>query len=188
MAAAYSGLIVREASGRGLPPAVADAVAFVESGYDARAVGGLGELGLMQVLPSTAAMLGHRGPAEELLDPGINVRFGVAYLAGAWKLAQGDLCRTLMKYRAGHGALTMTARSVEYCRRARERLAATGSPLAGAALPQVAPPRAGTTMVGRRPRDTERPAVEMRSGRLWAEHVARVRAAEARVDRIMGGG
>lgn len=188
MAGTYSGLIEREASGRGLPPAVADAVAFVESGYDPRAVGAVGELGLMQVLPSTAAMLGHRGPAEELLDPSVNVRFGVAYLAGAWKLAHGDLCRTLMKYRAGHGELRMTARSVDYCRRARDRLAATGSPLAQADLPSVAPPRAGMAIAVRRSRNGDRPSMTTRSVRSWAEHVARVRAVEARIDRIMSGG
>ena len=63
------------------------------------------------------------------------MRFGVAYLARAWELARGDVCRTLMKYRAGWGEERMTPLSVEYCRRAREHLAAIGSPLAGGALP-----------------------------------------------------
>ena len=96
--------------------------------------------------------------------------------------------KALMKYRAGHGELRMTARSVDYCRRARDRLAATGSPLAQADLPSVAPPRAGMAIAVRRSRNGDRPSMTTRSVRSWAEHVARVRAVEARIDRIMSGG
>ncbi len=185
----YADLLAREARARGLPPAVADAVAFVESGLNPGAVGSVGELGLMQVRPATAALLGHTGPAAALLDPATNVRFGVAYLARAWTLARGDLCRALMKYRAGHGEERMTARSVEYCRRARERLAAMSSPLAAAVLPTAAPSAAGNrsppAFAGRSSRQAAFGAV---TARLWSEHAARVRIIEARTDRIMRGG
>lgn len=182
---AYADLLAREAASRGLPPALADAVAFVESGYDAGAVGAVGELGLMQVRPATAAMLGHRGPAAELLDPATNVRFGVAYLAKAWSLAGGDVCRALAKYRGGHGEQRLTPRSVEYCRRARERLASVGSPLAAAPTPAVGPrsPRTSTSEAREMPA-----AVALLANRFWAAHVARVRAIEVRTARIMGGG
>jgi soluble lytic murein transglycosylase-like protein len=60
----------------GLPPEVADAVMRVESGYDPNAVGRVGERELMQVLPSTATMLGFRGTMEELADPATNIRLG----------------------------------------------------------------------------------------------------------------
>lgn len=131
----YLALITREAEQRGLPAAIADAVAKVESGFDPNAVGGVGEVGLMQVRPQTAAMLGYAGGVAGLFEPEVNVRFGVAYLARAWELAGGDVCRTLMKYRAGWGEERMTPLSFEYCRRARGHLAAIGSPLAGGALP-----------------------------------------------------
>jgi soluble lytic murein transglycosylase-like protein len=36
-------------------------VAFAESGYDPNAIGTAGEVGIMQVMPSTAAMLGFNG-------------------------------------------------------------------------------------------------------------------------------
>ena len=128
-------LITREAERRGLPAAIADAVARVESGFDPNAVGGVGEVGLMQVRPQTAAMLGYAGGVAGLFEPEVNVRYGVSYLARAWELAGGDVCRTLMKYRAGWGEERMTPLSVEYCRRARGHLAAIGSPLAGGAVP-----------------------------------------------------
>jgi hypothetical protein len=110
-------------------------VAYIESGYNPYAVGGVGEIGLMQIRPPTATMLGYVGGVTGLFVPEINVRYSVAYLAGAWRLADGDLCRALMKYRAGHGEERMTALSVEYCRRARGYLAAIGSPLGQGAVP-----------------------------------------------------
>ena len=134
----YLDMVTQEAIRQGLPPAVADAVAQVETAYNPNAIGGVGEVGLMQVRPQTAAMLGYRGADAGLAEPSINVRYGVAYLARAWRLAAGDLCRALMKYRAGHGEERMTPLSVEYCRRARMHLAAIGSPLAGDAAPPMA--------------------------------------------------
>jgi hypothetical protein len=132
---AYLALITSEAEQQGLPPALADAIAQVESRYDANVVGRMGEVGLMQIRPQTAAMLGYKGEIKALFDPETNVRLGVAYLARAWQLAKGDVCRTLMKYRAGWGEERMTPLSVEYCRRARGHLAAIGSPLANEARP-----------------------------------------------------
>lgn len=131
----YLSIIHREATARGLPPALADAVVKVESGFNAYVVGGVGEVGLMQLRPETAAMLGYQGGVSGLFDPETNIRFGVTYLARAWQLANGDLCRALMKYRAGWGEERMTPLSVEYCRRAREHLASIGSPLANGASP-----------------------------------------------------
>ena len=117
-------LIEREAQRNVLPFELADAVAFVESAYLQSAVGKAGEIGLMQIMPSTAAMLGFAGSMTQLAEPETNIRYGVEYLAIAWRLTGGDLCRTLMKYRAGHGSDVISARSAEYCRRARKHLAA----------------------------------------------------------------
>ena len=203
---AYLALLTREADKHGLPPAVADAVAGVESSYDPTAVGKVGEFGLMQVRPTTAAMLGHKGPATELLKPETNVRYGVAYLAKAWELAKGDLCRALMKYRAGHGEERMTPLSIDYCRRARGRLAAIGSPLANAALPplpsapanapqQASVPSTTGSIPAQAPTVPRLPAAPdpvharrvAEAQRLWAEHIARVRKIEKGIDRVMGG-
>jgi Transglycosylase SLT domain len=121
--------MVQEAAAHGVPPALVDAVVRIESRYDPAAVGSVGEVGLMQVRPKTAALLGFRGSPAELAEPQTNLRYGVAYLAKAWRLAGGDLCRALMKYRAGHGSETMSALSIEYCRRARLHLVAAGTEL-----------------------------------------------------------
>ena len=119
----YIETIKREANAHGLPFGIADAVVRIESGYNPSAVGDVGEIGLMQVRPTTAAMMGFKGTELDLAEPATNIRYGVAYLAKAWRLAAGDLCLTLTKYRAGHREETMSPRSIEYCRRARLHLA-----------------------------------------------------------------
>jgi soluble lytic murein transglycosylase-like protein len=124
--ARYRALIEREATQAGLPPEVAEAVMAVESGYNPDAIGGVGEIGLMQLLPSTAAMLGFRGTLAELAVPETNIRYGVTYLAKAWRLAGGDLCTAAMKYRAGHGETRFSVLSVNYCLAVRSKLAARG--------------------------------------------------------------
>jgi Transglycosylase SLT domain len=135
----YLDLLTQKAHQAGLPPALADAVIKVESSFNPHAVGGVGEVGLMQVRPETAAMLGYKGGVTGLFEPETNVHYGVAYLARAWQLAKGDVCRALMKYRAGWGEERMSPLSVEYCRRARGHLASIGSPFAEGALPTEQP-------------------------------------------------
>jgi hypothetical protein len=124
-------MVRTEAVKRGLPGEIADAVAEVESNYRVSAIGDVGEIGLMQVLPSTARMLGFAGTNAELADPAMNIRYGVEYLATAWKLANGDICTTVMKYRAGHGETRFSHKSVAYCVRVRAILAGQGYPVRG---------------------------------------------------------
>jgi soluble lytic murein transglycosylase-like protein len=93
--------------------------------------GAAGEIGLMQVMPPTAQMLGFQGGKEQLADPAVNIALGVRYLAEANRLAGGDLCTTVMKYRAGHGETRFSARSVAYCLRARKILGRDGYEVTG---------------------------------------------------------
>jgi hypothetical protein len=136
----YLPVIVQEATANKIPPALVDAVVRIESRYDPTAVGRVGEVGLMQVRPKTAALLGFQGASADLAEPQTNLRYGVSYLAKAWRLAGGNLCRALMKYRAGHAAERMSALSVEYCRRARLHLAAVGARLSVGDETVVHPP------------------------------------------------
>lgn len=121
-------IAAQQAEGKDIPLPIVMAVIEIESGFDPAARGADGEIGLMQVLPGTARMLGHIGAIDRLQAPETNIRLGVAYLSAARRLAGGDLCTTLMKYRAGHGETRFSARSVEYCRRAKDILARDGTP------------------------------------------------------------
>jgi hypothetical protein len=115
----------------GMPPELAEAVADVESAFNPAAVGGVGEVGLMQVLPSTARMLGFREPTQKLFDPELNIRYGVRYLSEAWRKTGQDICATVMKYRAGHGETRYSHKSVAYCVRVRGLLASRGFKVTG---------------------------------------------------------
>ncbi|MBB4427399.1 hypothetical protein GGD66_005981 [Bradyrhizobium sp. CIR48] len=189
-------IIERETANTNLPADVAEAVVFVESGYNSAVIGSVGEIGLMQVRPETAAMLGFRGSDAELAEPDINIHYGVLYLSRAWRLAGGDLCRALMKYRAGHGEEDMTARSQVYCNRARNRLAAMNSKALEtevAAAPNPAPrptPAAASAKRVSAPKVAAQPkAVYARyrqgtaaaSRAYWAVHEARVSQIKARI-------
>lgn len=125
-------MVRAEAEARGLPPEIAEAVADVESGYNPRAVGGVGEIGLMQILPSTARMLGFAEPLPKLFEPATNIRYGVRYLGEAWRMTGEDICGTVMKYRAGHGETRFSHKSVAYCVRVRQILAQRGFKVTGA--------------------------------------------------------
>jgi soluble lytic murein transglycosylase-like protein len=129
--ALYRALIEREVRNTTLPADVAEAVMGVESGYDPTRIGADGEIGLMQVMPPTARMLGYTGPMTDFAAPEINIKYGVIYLAQAWAKAGGELCTALMKYRAGHGETRFSQLSVDYCIKARARLMAKGYPLTG---------------------------------------------------------
>ncbi|MHC2434760.1 lytic transglycosylase domain-containing protein [Bradyrhizobium sp. USDA 4451] len=127
----YRALIEKEAAGTGLAPEIAEAVMGVESGYNPDVIGGVGEIGLMQLLPSTARILGFSGSLAELAIPETNIHFGVMYLAEAWRRAGGDLCTAVMKYRAGHGETRFSYLSVNYCVAVRARLFARGFRVTG---------------------------------------------------------
>ena len=194
---AIRAIIEKETATTRLPPDIAEAVVFVESRYNSTVIGRVGEIGLMQVRPETAAMLGFKGTTAELARPEINIHYGVIYLGRAWRLAQGDLCRALMKYRAGHGEETMTPRSVIYCNRARNRLVAMNSsfatPGALAAIPPPVEPAAAApttkpkSSLASPVRPTEvyahfRQGTAAASRAFWAAHEARVRAITARIE------
>jgi soluble lytic murein transglycosylase-like protein len=127
----YRALVEKEAAQDGLAPEIAEAVMAVESGYNPGAIGGAGEIGLMQILPSTARMLGFSGTLADLAVPETNIHYGVTYLAEAWRRAAGDLCTAVMKYRAGHGETRFSVLSVNYCLAVRSKLAARGFRVTG---------------------------------------------------------
>jgi soluble lytic murein transglycosylase-like protein len=127
----YRRLAQHRAIENNVPLAIVDAVMGVESAYKPQAIGDAGEVGLMQVLPSTATMLGFAGSLDELAVPVTNIQYGTQYLGDAWRLAEGDICTTVMKYRAGHGETRFSEKSVNYCLSVRKKLRAMGYPVTG---------------------------------------------------------
>jgi len=111
----YEGLIRQYADQYGVPNELAMAVVRIESNFQPMAKGSAGEIGLMQIKPATAKLMGYGGRASGLYDPETNIRYGMKYLAGAHELGDGKLCRTILKYNAGHGAKRMNPVSQRYC-------------------------------------------------------------------------
>lgn len=75
----YAGDMLRYGADMRVDPALIAAIMTVESRGKSDAVGAAGEIGLMQILPSTAEWFGGVSP-EELRDPATNILFGAAYI------------------------------------------------------------------------------------------------------------
>ena len=58
--------------------------------------------GLMQLHPQTARTMGFSGPNEQLLDPDVNLRYGVKYLRGAYLVSGGDKAQAMKWYARGY--------------------------------------------------------------------------------------
>ena len=80
-------------------------------------------MGLTQINVRTAQSLGYAGAAAGLLDAETNLRYGLKYLAQAYKLAGGDTCGTILRYQFGHRTQTMTSASRAYCAKVKTILA-----------------------------------------------------------------
>lgn len=119
----YGDIIARYASTYGVPVSLAHAVIRVESNYRANARGSAGEVGLMQIKPSTARGLGYSGSLKGLYNPETNIKYGMKYLGMAHKLGGGSTCGTILKYNAGHGAKRMNPVSAAYCSKVKRHLA-----------------------------------------------------------------
>ncbi|WP_026282824.1 lytic transglycosylase domain-containing protein [Rhizobium sp. 2MFCol3.1] len=111
----YAAIIVKYAKEYNVPVELAHAVVRVESNYNPNARGSAGEIGLMQIKPATARMMGYSGSSKGLFDPDTNIKYGMKYLAAAHTLGGGETCDTILKYNAGHAATRMNPVSKAYC-------------------------------------------------------------------------
>jgi soluble lytic murein transglycosylase-like protein len=105
-----------------VPAKLADAVIKIESRYNPRAYNA-GNYGLMQIRLQTARSIGYGGGANGLFDAETNLRYGMRYLAQAYRAAGGDICGTVMRYQSGHRATRMNAANRVYCAKVRQYMA-----------------------------------------------------------------
>ncbi len=94
-------LVQEHATRQNLRPELVRAVIQVESGFNPRARSNKGAMGLMQLMPATAAGLGVVNP----YDPDDNIRGGTTYLRQLLDRYNGDERLALAAYNAGAGAV-----------------------------------------------------------------------------------
>ena len=120
---AYHAIIARYSAAYRVPVALANAVIRIESNYRANALGSAGEIGLMQIKPATARMLGYTGTNKGLYNPETNIKWGMKYLGKAHQLGGGNTCGTILRYNAGHAAKRMNPVSAAYCSKVKRHMA-----------------------------------------------------------------
>jgi soluble lytic murein transglycosylase-like protein len=96
-------LITHAAEKAGLPPEIVHSVAKIESAYRTNAISPKGAIGLMQLMPQTAAALN-----VDPYDPRQNAEAGAEYLAQLLEKYKDDkhqVSKALAAYNAGPGAV-----------------------------------------------------------------------------------
>ena len=114
----FSTIILRETTRQGVRPELVRAVIQVESAFNPRARSSKGAMGLMQLMPATAADMGVRDP----YDPEQNIRGGVAYLRHLLDRFDGNEELALAAYNAGPAAVARHGNNVPPYRETRNYL------------------------------------------------------------------
>ncbi len=106
--AQFAPLIAKVARENKLEPSLLHAIITVESGYDAQAKSPAGAIGLMQLMPDTAARFG----VKDIWDPLENLQGGARYLRYLLSLFKNDMDLVLAAYNAGEGAVMQAGNKI----------------------------------------------------------------------------
>ena len=96
-------MIKAQAPRMGVPTWFALRIAHVESGYNPRARGRAGELGVFQMKCQTARGLGFRGACSQLLNASTGIHWGLKHLQVAVRSSRGNLKLAASKHNGGLG-------------------------------------------------------------------------------------
>jgi soluble lytic murein transglycosylase-like protein len=119
----YEPYVLEYSNRHSLRPELVRAVIQVESGYNPRALSPKGAMGLMQLMPDTARMLGVQRP----YDPEQNIRGGTRYLRLLLDKYDGNEELALAAYNAGSGAVDRYGKRIPPYRETRDYVRKVGS-------------------------------------------------------------
>lgn len=104
----FSKTIELAAKNHKLPTALVHAVITAESAYDPNAISTAGAVGLMQLMPQTAARYG----VKNRKDPAANIAGGTRYLKDLLGMFDNDLVLAIAAYNAGENAVLTYGRQI----------------------------------------------------------------------------
>jgi hypothetical protein len=93
--------VTEAARAEGIPVSFALAIARTESGFRSHVISSTGAMGVMQLMPATAARHGVWDP----FDPADNARGASRYISTLWRRYHGNRMRVAAAYNAGEGAV-----------------------------------------------------------------------------------
>lgn len=95
--AKYKDLFLMASKETGIAPEILYSIAYIESGFNPKAVSKKGAMGIMQLMPETAESLGVKNP----FDPKENITAGARYFKYLLERFGGDVKLALAAYNAG---------------------------------------------------------------------------------------
>lgn len=109
--------LMAAAQTHGLEYALVKAVTATESAFNPNAISHKGAVGLMQIMPATAAQYGVRSEpglsvVQKLKEPHVNIQVGTRLLADLFKLYPGRVDLVLASYNAGQGAVSRAGHQI----------------------------------------------------------------------------
>ena len=112
-------LVNKKATEHSVPVALAQAIVKIESNYNPKVRGQLGEYGLGQIRCSTAKSMGFTGKCDSLLDPETNLEYSMLYIKLALDKSNNDVCGAANFYSSG---IENFSKKTKYCREVLKQL------------------------------------------------------------------
>jgi hypothetical protein len=106
--AQFAQMIAKVARENKLEPSLLHAIVTVESGFDPQAKSPAGAIGLMQLMPDTAARFG----VKDIWDPLENLQGGARFVRYLMTLFKNDMDLVLAAYNAGEGAVMQAGNKI----------------------------------------------------------------------------